>query len=223
LKTAPAFQSPAQQTRLNGLIVASVFKQGEQLSAEGKHEKAAEAYLRAAREFPKEERAAQAAVNAAVEAKRSGDLATLGVAANLLVTNHRQRPEAAQGLWIAATTHQQVGLFAEAANYHAQIVDSFPRSEHHKDAALNAVLLRTTIGDHAGAIESGQKFTKYYPRDEAADEVTFLMGKAHEKAGKKREAATLYDRYAKAAKNPSAQIEALVRLAAVSENEQTRE
>ena len=31
LKTAPAFQSPAQQTRLNGLIVAAVFKQGEQL------------------------------------------------------------------------------------------------------------------------------------------------------------------------------------------------
>jgi hypothetical protein len=48
------------------------------------------------------------------------------------------------------------------------------------------------------------------------------MGKAHEKAGKKREAAALYDRYAKAAKSSSSQIEALVRLASVSENDQTR-
>jgi TolA-binding protein len=222
LKSAPAFQTPAQQTRLNGLIVAAVFKQGEQLSQGGKHDKAAQAYLRAAREFPREERAAQAAVNAAIEAKRAGDLATLGVAANLLMTEHKTRPEAAQGLWIAAQTHQEVGLFAEAAAYDAQIVDYFPRSDHHKDAALNAVLLRTTIGDHKGAIESGEKFKKYYPKDDSADEVTFLMGKAHEKAGKKREAATLYDRYAKSAKTASSQIEALVRLAAVSADERTR-
>jgi TolA-binding protein len=222
LKTAPAFQSPAQQTRLNGLIVAAVFKQGEQLSADGKHEQAAAAYLRAAREFPKEARAAQAAVNATIEAKRAGDLATLAVAANLLVTDHKARPEAAQGVWIAATTHQEVGLFAEAANYHALLVDLFPRSEHHKDAALNAVVLRTTIGDHQRAIDSGEKFKKYYAKDEAADEVTFLMGKAHEKAGKKRDAAALYERYAKAAKSPSSQIEALVRLAQVSEDERSR-
>ena len=222
LKTAPAFQSQAQQTRLNGLIVASVFKQGEQLGAAGKHDKAAAAYLRAAREFPKEERAAQAAVNAAVEAKRAGDLATLALAANLLVTHHRARPEAAQGVWIAATTHQEVGLFAEAANYHALLVDAFPRSEHHKDSAMNAVLLRTTIGDHQRAIESGEKFRKYYPTDEGADEAIFLMGKAHEKAGKKREAAALYDRYAKAAKSPSRQIEALVRLSQTSDDGRIR-
>jgi TolA-binding protein len=222
LKTAPAFQSSEQQARLDTLIIGSVFKQGEQLAADGEHAKAADAYLRAAREFPKEQRATQAAVNAEVEAKRAGDLAKLAIAAELLVKEHRQRPEAAEGVWIAATTHQEVGLFSEAANYHALITDMFPKFEHHRDAAFNAVLLRTTIGDHDKAIESGEKFKKYYPRDDAADEVTFLMGKAHEKAGKKNEAAQLYDRYAKTARTPSSQIEALVRLAIVSNDERTR-
>ena len=215
LKTAPAFQAPSQQTRLNALIVGAVFKQGEQLSEQGEHAKAAAAYLRAASEFPKEPRAAQAAVNAEVEAKKAGDLETLSAATNRLITDHPQREEAAQGVWIAATTFQGVGLFSKSAEYHAAIADNWPKSEHHKDAAYNAVLLRTTVGEHDKAIDSGQKFRKYYPRDESADEVIFLMGKAHEKAGKKKEAEALYDQYSKNARSVNGQIEALVRLASV--------
>ena len=220
LKTAPAFQAPAQQTRLNALIVAAVFKQGEQLSEQGEHAKSAAAYLRAAREFPKEPRAAQAAVNAEVEAKKAGDLETMSAAASRLITDHAQREEAAQGVWIAATTFQEVGLFSKAADYHATIADNWPKSEHHKDAAYNAVLLRTTVGEHDKAIDSGQKFRKYYPRDDSADEVIFLMGKAHEKAGKKKDAETLYDQYSKNARSVNGQIEALVRLAAVKSDDE---
>ncbi len=215
LKSAPSFQSAPQQSRLNGLIVGAVFKQGEQLSQKGEHGQAALAYLRAAKEFPKEQRAAQAAVNAEVEARRAADLTTLSAAAAILIANHRQREEAAEGVWIAASTYQEVGLFSEAANYHAVIVDTWPKNSHHKDSAYNAVLLRTTVGEHAKAIESGQKFKKYYPRDDSADEVTFLMGKAHEKADKKAEAAELYDRYSRGARSVSSQVEALVRLATV--------
>ncbi|MEP7048855.1 MAG: tetratricopeptide repeat protein [Pseudomonadota bacterium] len=215
LKTAPAFQAPEQQARLNALIVAAVFKQGEQLAELGEHTKSAAAYLRAATEFPKEPRAAQAAVNAEVEAKKAGDLETLAAAASRLITDHAQREEAAQGVWIAATTFQAVGLFSKAADYHATIADSWPKSEHHKDAAYNAVLLRTTVGEHDKAIDSGNKFRKYYPRDESADEVIFLMGKAHEKAGKKKDAEALYDQYSKSARSVNGQIEALVRLATV--------
>ena len=220
LKTAPAFQAPEQQGRLNALIVAAVFKQGEQLAEQGEHAKAAAAYLRAANEFPKEPRAAQAAVNAEVEAKKAGDLETLATAATLLITHHAQRDEAAQGVWIAATTFQEVGLFSKAADYHATITDNWPKSEHHKDAAYNAVLLRTTVGEHDKAIDSGQKFRKYYPRDEAADEVIFLMGKAHEKAGKKKDAEALYDQYSKNARSVNGQIEALVRLATVKSDDE---
>ncbi len=220
LKSAPAFQAPEQQGRLNALIVASVFKQGEELSQHGEHAKSAAAYLRAASEFSKEPRAAQAAVNAEVEAKSAGDLATLSLAANRLVTDHAQREEAAEGVWIAATTFQAVGLFSKAADYHAVITDNWPKSAHHKDAAYNAVLLRATVGEHDKAIDSGQKFRKYYPRDEAADEVIFLMGKAHEKAGKKQDAQTLYDRYAKSARSANGQIEALVRLATVASSDE---
>ena len=220
LKSAPSFQTPAQQSRLNNLIVGAMFKLGEQLANKGEHGKSAEAYLRAAKEFPKEQRSAQAAVNAEVEARRAADLATLSAAAKILIDNHRGREEAAEGVWIAATTYQEVGLFSEAANYHAVLVESWPKNQHHKDSAYNAVLLRTTVGEHGKAIDSGQKFKKAYPRDESADEVTFLMGKAHEKADKKAEAAALYDAYSRSARSVGSQIEALVRLATVKANDE---
>ncbi len=220
LKKAPGFQAPQSQAKLDGLIVGAMFKQGEQLAEKGEHEQAAQAYLRAAREFPKEARSAQAAVNAEVEAKRAGDLETLAGAASLLVQHHKGRPEGAQGLWIAATTYQEVGLFSEAADYHATLADAWPKSEHHKDAAYNAVLLRATVGEHQKAIESGDKFKRAYPRDELTDEVIFLMGKAHEKAGKLKDAETLYDRYSRSARSVDAQVEALVRLATVRKGDE---
>jgi TolA-binding protein len=220
LKKAPAFQTPEQQARLDGLIVGAMFKQGEQLAEQGEHAKSAQAYLRAAQEFPKEARSAQAAVNAEVEARRAADLETLGAAAALLVRYHKERPEAAQGIWIAATTYQEVGLFSESANYHAILADNFPKSEHHKDAAYNAALLRTTVGEHDKAIASGETFRRLYPKDELSDEVMFLMGKAHEKAGKNKEAEALYDRYSRSARSVDSQIEALVRLATVQKGDE---
>jgi tetratricopeptide (TPR) repeat protein len=215
LKTAPAFQTPAQQAKLNGLIVQAVFKQGEQLSEAGEHAKSAAAYLRAAREFPKEPRAAQAAVNAETEARHGGDFETLHAAADLLIRDHASRDEAPVGVWLAAQSYQAVGLFSEAADYHEIIAEKWPKSEHHKDAAYNAVLLRTTVGEHDKAIQDGNAYIRKYPRAEDADEVTFLMGKAHEKAQKWKDAETLYAHYAQSARGASGRVEALVRLATV--------
>jgi len=215
LKSAPAFLAPDKQKRLNGLIVVAVFKQGEQFAESGKHDKAASAYLRAAKEFPTEPRAAQAAVNAEVEAKKGGDLETMKAAVAILISDHRQRDEAAQGAWIAANTFQEVGLFSEAADYHDVVAENFPKSQHHKDASFNSVLLRTTVGETQKAIDSGNRFRKAYPKDESSEEVTFLMGKAYEKAEKWKDAAGIYERYTGNAKTPSGQIEAFVRLATV--------
>jgi tetratricopeptide (TPR) repeat protein len=216
LLKAPAFAETAAQTRLSNLIVQSIFKQGEQLSARGSHAESAGAYLRAAEEFPNDERAAQAAVNAVIEADRAVDLARLREAATLLVDRHRTRPEAAKGVWIAANLNQSLGLLGEAAVYHEALAVYWPKDEHNQDAAYNAVLLRTSLGQRDQALKDGQAFQHRYPSGPATDEVTFLMGKADEQAEDWRSARALYARYADSAKLPSRRIEALVRLAVAS-------
>jgi TolA-binding protein len=213
LLTAPAFAGPSGQARLQNLIVQAIFKQGEQLSASGAHGESAAAYLRAANEFPKDERAAQAGVNAVIEAEKAVDLPRVREAAALLDEKYRARPEAAKGIWIAASLHQSLGLLAEAAGYHEALAAHWPKDERHQDAAYNAVLLRTSLGQREQAVQDGEQFQRRYPSGPTTDEVTFLMGKAHEQAEDWRSARNLYLRYAGSAKLPSRRIEALVRLA----------
>ncbi|HEU4577607.1 MAG TPA: tetratricopeptide repeat protein [Polyangiaceae bacterium] len=213
LLTAPAFAGPSGQARLQNLIVQAIFKQGEQLSASGAHGESAAAYLRAANEFPKDERAAQAGVNAVIEGEKAVDLPRVREAAALLDEKYRARPEAAKGIWIAASLHQSLGLLAEAAGYHEALAAHWPKDERHQDAAYNAVLLRTSLGQREQAVQDGEHFQRRYPSGPTTDEVTFLMGKAHEQAEDWRSARNLYLRYAGSAKLPSRRIEALVRLA----------
>jgi TolA-binding protein len=213
LLEAPAFAEPRAQASLSRLIVQAIFKQGEHESAEGRHTAAAEAYLRAAREFPKDERAAQAAVNAAVEAERVVDPGLGRQAADLLVKSYADRPEAARGVWIAASLHQSLGLLGEAAQYYDTLATRWPKDERHENALYNAVLLYTTLGQRERAVAAGESFQRRYPGDPLTDEVTFLMGKAHEQAKDWRSAQALYARYSSSAKLPSRRIEALVRLA----------
>jgi TolA-binding protein len=213
LLQAPAFAEPKAQARLSTLIVQAIFKQGERESAEGRHVSAAEAYLRAAREFPRDERAAQAAVNAAVCAERAVDAGLARQAADLLAQSYSDRPEAARGLWIAATLHQSLGLLGEAAQYYETLATRWPKDERHQEALYDAVLLYTTLGQRERSIATGESFQRRYPGAPLTDEVTFLMGKAHEQAEDWRSAAGLYARYSGSAKLPSRRIEALVRLA----------
>lgn len=221
LKTAPAFAGDANQKKLDTLIVQAVFKQGEQKSQAGDHLEAAKAYLRAAKEFPRDARAAQACVNAELEAQKAGEHATLKEAAQLVTgKDYRDKPESPQGAWIAATTFQSMGLFAEAAEFHEAIANlsdrdhpHYQRFEHAKDAAYDAVVLRVATGEHDKAIANGNRFLTAHGGSAEADEVVFQMGKAHQNAGRNKEAADLYRRYVARSKNQDHRVQGYVLLA----------
>ncbi|MFO0664995.1 MAG: tetratricopeptide repeat protein [Polyangiaceae bacterium] len=221
LKKTPAFQNAEEQKKLDTLIVQSVFKQGEARMDAKDPAGAAKAYLRAAKEFPRDQRAAQACVNAELAAQKSGDRATLVEAARLVTgKEYRERTESPQGAWIAASTLQAMGLFAESAEFHeaiAQLSDKdhphFVKFEHAKDAAFNAVVLRTTVGDHDRAIANGNRFLALYGSSPEADEVTFYMGRAHEGAGRGGQAIELYRRFIARTKHVDHKAQAYVQLA----------
>jgi tetratricopeptide (TPR) repeat protein len=198
-----------------------VFKQGEQKATAGDHAAAAAAYLRAAKEFSRDARAAQACVNAEQEAKLAGDAKTLQEAAQLAMgPAYRDKPESPTGAWIATTTLQAMGLFAEAADIAEQMANlgdrehpNYARFEHEKDAAYNAVILREAQGEHDRAVIDGNKFLAAYGTSAEADEVVFQMGHAHQNAGRAKDAAELYKRYITRAKNLDHRAQGLVLLA----------
>ena len=221
LKALPSFAGAKQQERLDALIVQAVFKQGEQKAAAGDHPAAAAAYLRAAKEFPRDARAAQACVNAEQEAKLAGDVKTLQEGARLAMgPQYAGKAESPSGAWIATTTLQAMGLFAEAADIAEQMANlgdrehpNYARYEHEQDAAYNAVVLREATGENDRAVLDGGKFLQAYGSSTEADEVVFQMGRAHQNAGRAKDAAELYKRYITRAKNLDHRAEGLVLLA----------
>jgi tetratricopeptide (TPR) repeat protein len=221
LKALPSFAGAKQQEKLDGLIVIAVFKQGEQKAAANDHPGAAAAYLRAAKEFPKDARAAQACVNAEQEAKLAGDAKTLQEAAELAMgPQYRDKPESPSGAWIAASTLQAMGLFGEAADVAEKMATlgdrdhpNYLKFEHEKDAAYNAVVLREATGEHDKAVLDGNKFLAAYGSAPEADEVVFQMGRAHQNAGRNKDAAELYRRYLGHAHNLDHRAQGFVLLA----------
>ncbi len=221
LKRATAFASEREQRRLDALIVQAVFKQGEQRTAAGEHDRAAKAYLRAAQEFPRDARAAQACVNAILAAQRAGDTTTLREAA-LLVTSkdYQGRPESPRGAWTAATAFQAMGLYAESAEVHESILaladkdhPSFAKFEHTRDAGYNAVVLREATGEHDRAVANGTRFLAAYPQSREAVDVVFHMGRAHQAAGRNKEAVELYRRFVGQTRSVDRRVQGLVLLA----------
>jgi TolA-binding protein len=221
LKTAHGFESAVQQGRLDALIVQSAFKKGEQLASAGDHLGAAAAYLRAAKEFPNDARAAQACVNAELQAQKAGDIPTLKEAAVLATgREYRDRPESPLGAWTAATMLQSMGMFADAAAFDEVIASlqgkehpHYAAYEHRKDAAFNAVVLRVATHEYDQAIADGNRFLHDFPTSVEADEVVFQMGKAQQDIGQDREAAQLYRRYLARARNLDHRVEGYVLLA----------
>ncbi|HEY1957817.1 MAG TPA: tetratricopeptide repeat protein [Polyangiaceae bacterium] len=222
LKTYRAFADSKHQQKLEELIIQAMFKQGEQKAQANDHAGATAAYLRAAKEYPRDPRAAQAAVSAETEAKLSGDVTSLKEAATLITgKDYRDKPESPMGAWVAATTLQAMGLFDDAAEYDEAItanaeahVPVYARYEHGKDAAFNAVILRAASADHDKAIADGNKFLALYGNSAEADEVVFQMGRAHQEAGRDKDAAELYKRYlARGTRNRDHRVQGYVLLA----------
>ena len=215
LKDSPAFATEESQRRLDTLILQAVFATGEQLAERGEHADAAEAYMRAAREFPRDERAPQAYFNAGVEYQASGNVAGAAGAYDQLVEHHPGTEIGSNGAWAGAQMYESIAQFSDAARFYESYGEHFPNTERAADALYNATLLRMTAHENDAAVRNGNRFLERFARHESAEEVTFLIGRAQEQAESWNEAADTYRRFIRRTRNASRQVEANTRMAQV--------
>jgi TolA-binding protein len=215
LKTAPAFKNAEAQKRLDSLILGAAFKRGEQLAQKGEHEAAADAYVKAADEFPNDARAPKAYYNAGLELQHAGSLARADSVYEKLIDKYPNSEEGALGAWNGAQMYESIAQFRDAARFYEAYGERFPKGPKAGDAAYNAILLRLAARDYDAAVNDGKHFVNKFPKDPALDDVYFLIGKAHE--GKKQygEAASTYREYVRRSKNVDRRVEAHTRLGQV--------
>ncbi|MDB4972056.1 MAG: domain protein putative component of TonB system [Myxococcaceae bacterium] len=212
LKTAPAFKTADAQKRLDGLILGAVFKSGEQLAEKGEHQRAADAYLRAAAEFPRDPRAPKALYNAGLELSRAGSLDGADRAYSELIAKYPGSSEGAEGAWKGAEMYESIAQFRDAARFYEAYAERFPRADKTEVASYNAVLLLASAGAQRDAVKAGKRYLAAHPRGEEAAAVTFLIGRAQEADGQTRDAAATYRAFIDRTHDVDRRIEASTRL-----------
>ncbi len=215
LKGAVAFQKPELQRRLDTLILQSIFKIGEQLAERGEHAEAARAYLRAADEFPRDERAPKALYNAALERARAGDFSGSIEVYDTLLERYPRSEEAALAAWLAAQRFESIAQFGDAARYYEMYAERFTRKEKAFDALYNAVLLRLGAEQFEEAVADGERFLARYERRAEADDVAFFVARAHEELRQWERAARTYRQAIRRARSLDRRVEAQARLGQV--------
>ena len=161
----PRFRQPSSRSELDTLIVQSVFKQGEQKAAAGRPRRGRSRVPARRQGVSRRTRApAQACVNAEIEVAEGGRLRD---------DEDRRRPARStttktprKRRWARGPRRRSFKGWASSptppTTTRCSPSDS-PKSEHDKDAAYNAVLLRTTIGDYDKSIADGKRYRQQYP------------------------------------------------------------
>jgi TolA-binding protein len=212
LKTAPAFESADAQRRLDGLILGAVFKSGEQLAEKGEHQRAADAYLRAAAEFPRDPRAPKALYNAGLMLSRARSLEGADKAYTQLVAKYPGSSEGAEGAWKGAEMYESIAQFRDAARFYQAYAQHFPKAEKQEVASYNAVLLLASAGEDRDAVKAGRHYLATFPKGAEAAGVTFLIGRSLERDGQTKEAAATYRTFIERTRDLDKRIEAETRL-----------
>ena len=211
LKSAKAFQSNAEQKRLDRIIVESIGKSGEKYSKAGRYERAAKFYLRVPKEFPNNSLAPKSYFNAAVmfeKAKKPEEAAATYIAMSDRYKKHELAQKAA---FTAAQVYESVAYFERAAEAYEIVAKRYPRTERGADALFNAGVIRQALGQPRRAIKHYEAYAKRFRKKKDTEEVAFRVGVVYEQAGNDGRAERAFKSYMKKYRGGSHLVEAETR------------
>lgn len=213
LKNTKAFASRDDQRRLDGLIFAGLSKQAETLAAGDEWEKAAEAFDRAAKEFPSEPGAALALYNAGAAYERAGRLEAAVQAYERLAQKFPQSEKAPEALFVAAKLEESIADYAGAASFYEELANSHPKSPRHAEALRNAGILRQTLGHYDKAAAHFAAYEAQHKGSAAGADVAFARASLFEEKKDHKQAAKAFADFAASYGKDERLVEAFVRQA----------
>ncbi len=211
LKGASAFAEPAQQARLDRLIVEAISKSGQAHATAGDPAGAAALYLRIPKEFPEHALAAPSLMNAGVMLEKAKQPEK---AASVYLALAERYPQAngSKAAFAAGKVYESVAYFERAAEAYEVVASRFSTSAEAADAVYNAGLLRQALGQHEAAIAHYTTYAKRHRERDDAALVAFNIGVVYEEAGDWQRAGRAYldfiDRHRRSERLLEAQVRA---------------
>jgi TolA-binding protein len=183
LKGARAFQAPAEQQRLDEIIVQAIGKTAEKAIQAGKPEDAAAAYLRAAKEYPNDRRAPGSLMAAGVTLEAAHEPVRAAEAYRAVTERYPNDKGAAAAAFSAARVYETMAYFDKAADSYEVVAYKYPNDAKAADALFNVVLLDQALGQGQQAIKAAEEYERRYPRQKDIEDVGFRIATIYADAG----------------------------------------
>jgi len=214
LKKAKAFQAPAEQARLDRLIVESIGKSAEKYQAGGHYEKAAGFYMRVAKEFPDNKLAPQALFNAGVVLEKAQQPEQAAAAYLAVVEKYpNEKQYAPRAAYTAASVYEQMAYFDKAAGAYHKLWEKWPGDPKAADALFNYGVLNQAQGKVKPAITAYATYAKKFATNKDAEDVAFRIGVVYEESSDYGRAAAAFKGYTDRYRKGSHLVEAHTRSA----------
>jgi TolA-binding protein len=210
LKKTKAFVARREQERLDGLIVGSMLKTGEQAAAKEDYAKAAETFRKLAKEFPGHASAPKALNNAGAAAERAGRPDEAVAAYRALADKYPKSAEAPIALLTAARLQESIAAYAGAATLYEQLASRYPQSPDAAAALRQAGLLRQTLGQYDKAAAHYGEYERQYRGRPETRAVAFQKGLMLSERKDWKAAAVAFGDYAHSYGSDPQAVEALV-------------
>ena len=197
LKSARAFQSPQEQKRLDDIIAQAIGKVAEKQVKDKKYQEAAETFLRAAKEYPRDKSAPHHLFSAGV----------------VLETGAQPvRAAETKAAFAAGRTYEQMAYFDKAADAYSNLAYKYPNDAKSEDALFNVAILREALGDTKAAIQATNDYARRYPNSKEVADIEFRIGSVYADADDHNKAVAAFQQYVR--KNPKSvrSVEAWMRI-----------
>jgi TolA-binding protein len=196
-RSLDAYAGKDQQARLRTMIAGAIAKQGDAYRDAGRYKLAASTYVRLHDEFPKDPRAPEKLMNAAVMYDKAKLPERAAEAYLRLAKEHASAPSAPKAAFAAGLVYERVAAYDRAADAFEVVIAKFSRSAQVADAVYNAGRLRQALGQYGLAIAHYEDYAAHHGKGASARDVAFNIGVVHESAGDDRKAEQAFSSYAK--------------------------
>ncbi|MCB0390530.1 MAG: tetratricopeptide repeat protein [Bdellovibrionales bacterium] len=219
LLTIPGLEKTNLGLQIKSIKQRSAFKRAETLEGGKDYVKAANSYLKFAKDNPKSPLLVSAFFNAAVNFEKGGELLTalpLYVkVAEAKVTKSKDLKTNSQKF--LGPLYEKLGMYPEAATAYENFANEYPKDKDSLSYLFNASVIREAMLYYTAAIKG---YEKYMAKSKKADkwEVLYYVGRIWENRKKQRTAIKYYEQYINSpTTNKSGVVEVAFRIASLNE------
>lgn len=193
LKNKLLMKQKGLQSYMLAITKDSYFNYASKLEKDGEYAKSAAVFAKFQKSFPRDKNADKALYNSSINYLKGGKTErSLDMGKNLINTYPNSKLSQDMMAWVADTL-ESTAKFDEAIVYYQLFHKTYPNDRRSRQFLYNAAILSLGIDEKGQSSDLLDMYTRFYPKDDSAEDIKFSSAEVKLKVGKYTEARQMYE------------------------------